>query len=261
MPRNIKKSGLTIDFVQHIRATKEEIWEKLTTEVGVNSWLKSSSVTMPSTVGERFSIGTRLYGMQSGLDWYEYDGEILEYIENQQLTLSWKIPELDVPTTVSLSVDPSYFPLGVEYERDVDLRLIHTGFPSEGRGVFEYDGFFRHWRQALGDLAAQLEGRPGKPTPYALVGLTYVGGAPGKGLLVRDVIIDSPASQAGIRPGDRILSVEGRELESLDEFHDWIDERRHGESGLFVLQDREVTVTVEGVEHALARRQLQRSGH
>ena len=119
-------------------------------------------------------------------------------------------------------------------------RIVH----DTGRGLHEYDGADRHWRQAAGELAAYLEKRPGKPVPRAIAGLLFVGGAPGRGLLVRDAVVDGPAFVAGIRGGDRILSVNGHELGALDQFHDWIDYCEPGDVGEFVLQNRRVEVTL-----------------
>ncbi|MFD1936710.1 PDZ domain-containing protein [Nonomuraea mangrovi] len=243
----------TIDFIQHIRVAPEVIWRELTTEEGLTRWLGLTSASMPLEEGAPFHLTWEARGKVSGEKFLRFTGTVRKVIPNRLLALDWILPFGGDVTHLSLQIQPSFSMFGVDVGPECDLWLIHSGFPTQGVGFFEFDGHSRHWRQGVGDLAAHLEERPGKPTPYALAGLQFVGGAPDLGLLVYDVIQGSPAEQAGIRPNDIIRSVEGMALHSLDDFHDWIDERKPGESGEFELADRTVKVTVESVEDARNR--------
>jgi hypothetical protein len=156
-------------------------------------------------------------------------------------------------TTVEFHVTPAFYGLEREYG-GTDLRVVHSGIPEDALGAFEFDGHNRHWRQGVGELASVLEERPGKPRPGAVAGIVFVGGSKGHGLLVRDVIIGSPASEAGIRPGDLLTAVADRPMGSLDNFHDWVDERRPGDAAAFRLSGRTVQVTLRSPEEVAGLR-------
>jgi uncharacterized protein YndB with AHSA1/START domain len=255
-----KYSGQTIDFIQHIRATPEAIWEALTTPERIAKWLGASDWNVPLEEGQPFSISWDLVGMASGAETKGYTGTVARVVPGRQLALEWHIKDVPEPTYLSLTVRPSYFALGNEYGEDTDLHFVQSGFPHDGQGAYEFDGHSRHWRQAIGELAAMLEGRPGKPTPYALAGLLFFGGAPGRGVLVRDAVLGGPGDQAGIERGDVILSVDGHELEALDDFHDWIDYCSPGDTGRFQLQDRVAHVTLAGVDDVMGRMRIGHKG-
>lgn len=242
----VPRQGRTVDFIQHIRAGTDAIWAALTTREGLASWLHATDADIPPAPGADFYIRWSAPGMTSGTDDCDR-GTVLAYEPPRYLALEWHASQMATTTYLSFHVQPSFYPYGKEYENDTDLHLIHSGFPEEGPDAFEYDGALRHWRQVIGELAAELEGRPGKPIPYSLAGLKFVGGLPGKGLLIRDVIAGSPADKAGIRPGELLRAVDGAELSSLDDFHAWIDGKPAGVTGVFRLSDREVKVTIADV--------------
>jgi uncharacterized protein YndB with AHSA1/START domain len=247
------RKGNVIDFAQHVQASPERVWQAFTTEEGLRQWLKVTSGDIPLSPGAPFSLAWHTQGRVSGKKTHGYSGRVVKVLPPRLLALEWRLPLSRAITHFSLQVQPSFALFGEERGPECDIWIIHSGFPTEGTGLFEFDGHFRHWRQTIGDLAAWLEGRPGKPTPYSLAGLQFAGGAPGEGILVLDVVEGSPAHRAGIVPGDVIRSVDGRPLAALDDFHDWIDERQPGESGIFSLADRDVKVTVESVEDARNR--------
>jgi uncharacterized protein YndB with AHSA1/START domain len=246
------RQGRTIDFVQHIRTDASTIWKAISTEEGLQKWMKVSTATLPLEPGSRFTFGGEARGRVHTKS-RTIHGTVHAVMPDRLLALDYVLPWSGHETHVSMQIQKSFALFGTDHGPECDLWIIHDGFPDEGIGLFEHDGYFRHWRQAVGDLAAQLEQRPGKPTPYALAGLQFVGGAQDVGLLVADVMEGSPAHVAGIKEGDVIQAVDGTQLHSLDDFHDWIDERMPGESGTFSLQDRDVVVTVESVEDARNR--------
>ena len=247
------REGNTIDFVQHIRASPERVWDAITTTDGLQRWLRVTSTEIPSVPGASFHLTWEARGCVSRCVTRRQVGFVKTFVPPRLLALEWTLPQSGVTTFLSLQIQTSFALFGESRVGECDIWLIHSSFPTHGLGLFEFDGHFRHWRQDIGDLAAWLEARPGKPTPYARAGLQFVGGAPGIGLLVSDVVSGSPAHKAGIKSGDIIRAVDDRVLHSLDDFHDWIDERRPGESGEFALTDRVVNVTVESAEQARDR--------
>lgn len=248
------RRGLTIDFLQHVRVGVERVWTAFTTESELQQWLGVSRADLPLTVGEPFSLQWETQGRASGETTHGYTGTVHEVISGRLLALDWDLQFAEGTTHFSLQLEPSFMEYGFEREPECDIWIVQSGFPTEGNGLFEYDGMLRHWRQVVGNLVAWLEDRPAKSNPYAVAGMEIVGGARDQGILVADVVVDAPAHKAGIRPGDVIRSIDGGPLHSLDDFHDWIVARSHGESGDFELADgRKVTVTVESVEVALER--------
>lgn len=244
--------GLAVDFVQHVSVSPQEVWDAFVNEDQLRKWLRVTSAEIPLVAGERYHLTTEVKGR--GIDRVRViEGKVAAVIPNRLLALEWKLLYAGEPTCFSLQIQQSFAMFGKECGAECDIWITHSGFPESGKGLFEYDGYSRHWRQAIGELAAYLEHRPGKPAPYCLVGLQFVGGAQNVGLLVASTVAESPADAAGIRPGDIIESVDGTPLHSLDDFHDWIDVRQPGESGLFQLQDRQVRVTTESVETARER--------
>jgi uncharacterized protein YndB with AHSA1/START domain len=247
------RQGNCIDFVQHIRADRSAIWDCLTTEDGLRRWLRNSTGHIPVTNGASFALKWETRGKASGLQTFSYEGQVNLAIPPKLLAVEFILPCSRVTTCLSFQIQASFNLFGSSQSDESDLWLIHSGFPQAGLGLFEYDGFFRHWRQDIGALAAHLEGRPRKPDPYGLVGLQFVGGAPGVGLLVADAIVGSPAQHAGIKTGDIINAVDGVPLASLDDFHDWIDNRSPGETGVLSVNGQETLVEIEDVKVARQR--------
>ena len=64
------------------------------------------------------------------------------------------------------------------------------------------------------------------------------------GLEITNVVIDFPAANAGIVPGDKIIAINGEETLGVDAFVDEIIKIDPGEDATFLLQDREVLLTV-----------------
>lgn len=247
------RKGNTIDFVQHVLVPPERVWQAFTQEKDLQHWLRVTTADIPLTEGMPFHLSWETRGRASGKTTHGYHGQVAKVVERKLLALEWILPFSEETTHFSMQVQQSFALFGEDRGSECDIWIIHSGFPTEGTGFFEFDGHFRHWRQAIGDLAAWLEDRPGKPTPYALAGLQFVGGAPEVGLLISDVIEDSPADRAGILPGEIIEAVDGQRLHSLDDFHDWIDELRPGDSGVLRVNGRDAEVTVESVEEARNR--------
>jgi M6 family metalloprotease-like protein len=79
--------------------------------------------------------------------------------------------------------------------------------------------------------------RPAPPERSGLVGFLGVHVKPDmSGLLVEDVKVDSPAARAGIRQGDRIVTLDGRPITRSDSFREAILARTPGEKIALRLQ-------------------------
>ncbi len=247
------RRGRTIDFIRNVRATRQTVWDTLTTPSKIMRWMRMSEVTLPLQVGADVEFVLRTTGRLHGEDRGVIRARVKAVETPVLLALEYQLPASGVWTDLSFQVQQSFALFGQDHGHECDVWLVHSGFPSEGVGLFEHDGHLRHWRQQLGEMAALIEDRPGKPTPYSLAGLQFVGGAYGVGILVANAVSGSPADRAGIAPGDVIVAIDGHRVYALDDFHDWIDERMPGESGVFTLQDRTVEVTVESVEDARQR--------
>ena len=48
--------GRVIDFVQHIRVDSHTLWSALTTEAGMQKWMKESQTTLPLIAGADFVL-------------------------------------------------------------------------------------------------------------------------------------------------------------------------------------------------------------
>jgi serine protease Do len=66
----------------------------------------------------------------------------------------------------------------------------------------------------------------------------YFGVGEGTGLLINDVRADSPAAKAGLRAGDVIVEVEGREVKGMGDFIRAIGEKKEGDVNLTIVRDR-----------------------
>lgn len=85
-----------------------------------------------------------------------------------------------------------------------------------------------------------------------LVGATQpIEGVPLKGAIVRDrhiavnsVVVDSPAAQAGVQPGDRIISVDNNEISSTEFLQNYVGERSGQVVAYTFVRDTE-TITKE----------------
>lgn len=112
--------------------------------------------------------------------------------------------------------------------------------------------------------------RPGEPNGFMFstqtgrqigVGITnltkqlgeHFGAADGKGLLINNVRENSPAAKAGLKAGDIITEVEGREIKSSLDLTRALNEKKEGEITLTIIRDRNrqtVRVTPEIIKGA-----------
>jgi C-terminal processing protease CtpA/Prc len=73
----------------------------------------------------------------------------------------------------------------------------------------------------------------------------YFGVDEGEGVLVLEVVDDSPAEDAGIKAGDIILKIDGKEIEDTDELVKYVRKSEPGEEIEITLKRKRRTQTVE----------------
>lgn len=66
----------------------------------------------------------------------------------------------------------------------------------------------------------------------------YFGVADGKGLLVRDVRPDSPASKAGIKAGDVIVEIDGKKMTEGADLIEAVNEKTEGTVSITIIRDK-----------------------
>jgi C-terminal processing protease CtpA/Prc len=111
--------------------------------------------------------------------------------------------------------------------------------------------------------AKQPEAKPTVPArPFAMLGVGAIPSADGKGLDVMAVAPDSPAAKAGIQPGDRILSIDKTEINSLPDLRRVIREKKAGDKIDVVIRraDKEQTLQPTLVEHPRFAGPMERMG-
>jgi serine protease Do len=66
----------------------------------------------------------------------------------------------------------------------------------------------------------------------------YFGVTEGRGLLINDVRPDSPAAKAGLKAGDVIVEIEGKEVKGLGDLMRAMSEKKEGDVSLTIVRDR-----------------------
>lgn len=82
------------------------------------------------------------------------------------------------------------------------------------------DGLWYSRRPRLGIDAEDLDGEFGN----------FFGAPEGEGILVRGILLDSPAGKAGLKVGDVITSVDGERIRSIGELREKLGEKKEGKT-------------------------------
>ncbi|MBL8581430.1 MAG: DegQ family serine endoprotease [Rhizobiaceae bacterium] len=126
-------------------------------------------------------------------------------------------------------------------------RLIGNVMPGKDVSVSVWrDGKTETMTVKLGELPAEKQAsaadqsQPAAPGSLDDFGLTVTKSEDGKGLVVTDVDPDGDAAERGIQPGDVILSVNSRDVNSVSEMTDAIaDAAKSGRKAVLVQLSRE----------------------
>ena len=106
--------------------------------------------------------------------------------------------------------------------------------PPNGQGdtfIWKNDGqngFFFGSNRQIGVSVSSLSKQLGE----------YFGVADGKGLLVNNVLENSPAAKAGLKAGDIITEVDGKEIKSNVDLIRALSEKKEGDVQLTIIRDR-----------------------
>jgi serine protease Do len=107
------------------------------------------------------------------------------------------------------------------FERLKNFPPMKPGEP----GVFVFSGSDRQIGVSVTSVTKQLG--------------EYFGiGSEGKGLLINNVRADSPAAKAGLKAGDVIVEVEGKEVKGMGDFVRIVNEKKEGDVTLTIIRDR-----------------------
>jgi hypothetical protein len=137
---------------------------------------------------------------------------------------------------------------------------------DDGRGLFGRGDDEQSRREARQDQRQERRqdgARFGNRDRQPAIGVTVVERG-GMGVRVMAVVPDSPASQAGIRPGDTILEVEGRQVGTAQQLVQLIQQEEAGDTAEFAViregREYQVPVRLATREEALPARLRRQDG-
>ncbi len=110
--------------------------------------------------------------------------------------------------------------LGSDVEDDSKIKSKFKWFGNSGTNpqTYMFQGYDKS-RSYIGVNLEELNGQLGE----------YFGVDDGKGVLVVEVVKDSPAEKAGVKAGDVIFRIDGNDVEQIDEIQDAINVKKPGE--------------------------------
>lgn len=220
----------------------DDVWEKLFDPEAAKGWLGVAAYVMPERAGAAFcwfyDPGSRMPAA--------YVGRVLAADRPRRLVLLLELFASGAESVVTIELtDATRHDTG-----STVLALRHEGFPENGLGPFEYDGWAHSWEHHLDLLEDHLNGASSN---YQLgheaeLGVIPVGVARGRGVLVHRVAAGSPAEAAGVEAGDVIRAADQHLFDSMEDFDQWIDTRVPGEEANLRIGDRVVHVVLRGKE-------------
>ncbi|MCG5219527.1 SRPBCC domain-containing protein [Streptosporangium sp. KLBMP 9127] len=234
---------LSNSYERVLRYSREKVWQTLFDTDAAEHWLGVVGAIMPERPGAAFcwmyDAGARKPVVFSGRI------DVLERYERLELVVGLVALEADIRMVFELSDH------GDGHTR---LTLQQDGFPADGPGRFEHDGFRHHWDHFLDLLADYLDGTPKSyHTMHATeLGVIPIGAVRGQGMLVQDVALGAPADLAGVRAGDIIRAADDFLFDSLDDLDFWVESHKPGDQVSLHIGDRVVPVVLRAKRYAPA---------
>jgi serine protease Do len=119
--------------------------------------------------------------------------------------------------------------------RDDDRKAERYILKDQLPGLNHYDKSFHMYKSSLSDSYIGVTLEDLNPQLGE-----YFGVEEGKGALITEIMEDSPAGKAGLKAGDVIVEVDGREVEELSDVRDAVRGKEEGEEiSLRVLRNRD----------------------
>lgn len=197
-------------------------------------------------------------GLQNGDIIIRFDGETISSVKKLTRLIAEVSPDHKAKVTVLRNGN----------ERDIEVTLakremnFDTGVFSSGNfPPFEVAPIPRTMRipngavtpipQVGGNGAIIWRGAPSRQIGVSISPISrqlgeYFGIADGKGLLVRDVRPDSPAAKAGIKAGDVIVEIDGKQMADGKDLIEAVNEKTEGTISVTIVRDKNrQTLTVE----------------
>lgn len=217
-----------------VLAGPEELWSLWTNPSRMQAWLPVSSSGGPLEVGTRFC-------------WQALAPFVVPVRTTGRVRRLEPVRALELDLDLRFSPTPSI--VTVEFTRTAGsggtlVEIRHENLPEDDIGLFETNGYGHYWNQHLESLTACAERRPSDHHHPFHIGVYFVGGHPGMGVLVGGVVRGSIAHQAGLLVGDVIRQIDGVPVRSIVEFDTWLDAAAPGSTAAFSLLRTELSVRI-----------------
>ena len=211
---------------QEVAAGADALWELIVTRDGRSRWL-GLDADRPSLVQDDRFCWSMPWASDRPIT---FSGTVVTLVRPRLIALRWALDLSGAESRVEIGL------AGADSGSSTTVTVRHGGFVESDMGLVEYSGYGHYWRELLDSLAASAEGRmPMHHHEEILSGPHFAGGHPVLGLYVRAVGRGSPVHVAGLRGGDWLQTVDGRSINSIAEYDDWLCHQSYGDRAVFGL--------------------------
>lgn len=198
-------------------------------------------------------------GLQNGDIIVRFDGENISSVKKLTRLIAEVSPDHKAKVTILRNGNERDIEVTLaKREMNFDAGVFDSGnFPSVDiapipRAMRVPNGVLTPIPQVGGNGALILRGvAPARQIGVSISTLSkqlgeYFGITDGKGLLVRDVRLDSPAAKAGIKAGDVIVEIDGKPMADGKDLIEAVNEKKEGTISVTIVRDKNrQTLTVE----------------